>query len=226
MNRNLSGSQFSEYDERPDPKGPGQQGVLFRKEAPARGTSDQRRGIYTDKWGDQKDHRLERGRATGMLPGDGVLYHGTSSRLKPGSLITPGKSANFEPYENGFGNGNTLDVNHEHVFATPHLHDAYRYAKVSQEVQSSQRGTRRGAHVYEVQPTGPVQTDAEDSDSRHSYSDQAESFQSKTPYRVLRALPIAHAQEEYRAYHEDELGSEPGAYPYAPKPPMNYRMEF
>lgn len=217
MNSNLSSDQFSAYDERPDPKKPGQQGVLFRKEAPARGTPDERRGISENEWGDRTDARRERGRATGEMPNDGILYHGTSSRLKPGSLITPGHEANFEGAEFGpYQHGKTHDVNHEHVFATPHLHDAYRYAKVSQEVQSATRGSRRRAFVYEVQPTGPVQIDHEDEDARTGNA-EAQAFQTKHPYRVVGVHPMASAQSAYVWQMEDEYGMERGEYPYSPK---------
>src|SRR5258708_10681846 len=37
-------------------------------------------------------------------------------------------------------------------------------------------------------------------------------------YRVMRALPLAHAQQAYRDYMETDLGAEPGSYELAPKP--------
>jgi hypothetical protein len=157
--------------------------VLFRHEAQARGTPDERRGIGQNRWGEETDARRERGRATGTVPDGGVLYRGTSSRLRPGSVIMPGHQPNFQAYDNGYGHGKTHDVNHEHVFARPNLHEAYRYAKVSQEVQSSDRGSRRRAFVYEVRPTGPVQIDREDDDARAGYN-EPEAFQSKVPMRA------------------------------------------
>lgn len=215
MNPNLSDDQFSEYDERPDPKGPGQQGVLFRKEAPARGTPDQRRGIHVDRWGEERDERIMKGRATGFVPRE--LYHGTSSRFKPDSKVQPGKPANFEGYNSGYGK--TQDVNHEHVFATPNLHDAYRYAMVSQDMQSKNRGVERRPHVYRVQPTGPVQLDPEDRENVYE-GNPPEAFQSKHPFRVLNPIQLSQARDEYQYYMEDELGERPGNYQFAPKPRM------
>lgn len=232
---------LSAYDERPDPKGPGQQGVLFRKVAPA---MDQRvrehlapehpMGYWTgrfnagrqyDRYNDEsnwKDTRLLKGRATGMVPSE--LYHGTSARLKPGSQIEPGRPSNFPP---GSEHGSTMDTNAEHVFATQNLHDAYRFARVAQE----RNGGR--AAVYKVQPTSSVQTDAEDADTRGGYNTDPETgqsyaelgaFQSKKPLRVLNKVQFSKAKEAYRSQMEDEMGEEPGKYEFAEKTPAQRQM--
>jgi len=217
---------FSAYDERPDPKGPGQQGVLFRKVAPAQ-NQDKRQHLVPEEQSqyakskhiqpELKDERLLKGRATGMVPEE--LYHGTSARLKPGSLITPGRPGNYPGQSTGgaAAHGKTMDENHEHVFAATELHHAYSAAKVAQENKVNNGSTSARPHVYRVQPTGPVQIDAEDADTRAGYSDSAEAFQSKKPLRVMNEVQFADAKESYRSEMEDEQGYDPGAYPFAPK---------
>jgi hypothetical protein len=226
----LNSQQFSAYDERPDPKKPGQQGVLFRKVAPA---MDQRRrehlapersladfsrrswsskdpvAAYNDpeNW---RDERLAKGRATGLVDVN-ALVHGTAARLKPGSLIKPGKPSNWV--------GRTADVNSEYAFATPNLHDAFRYAHKAKE--SGNRNSGRPG-VYRVQPTGPVQIDPEDEDARAGYSEGADAFQSKHPFKVLSKVQFSDAQEAWREHNEDDMGMEPGSYEYAPKQRQDY----
>ena len=201
------------YDERPDPRRPGQQGVLFRNVAPAMDQSKRQHQVHGDfgkDYPDTLDERVLKGRATGSVPP--VLYHGTAARMRPGNLIQPGKPANFEGYATNTGHGMTQDIHHTHVFATRNLHDAYRFAMVAQEHHPGSQ-----AAVYEVQPTGPVQTDPEDVDARTGYGG-AESFQSKHPLRVLNKIQFSQARDAYKDYMENELGALPGDYEFAPKP--------
>lgn len=200
-----------QWDMRPDPKKPGQQGVLFRREAPARGTPDQRRGIVPGRWGDVEDTRHTQGGRVHGIPSE--LYHGTAARLKPGSLITPGRPQNYDPYVNT-GYGKTQDINREHVFAASELHYAHSAARVAQERRKMRNPSSYGrAYVYRVQPTGPVQSDAEGDRGAEDY---VENFQSKRPFRVLSRIQFGEHQEAYRAYMEDELGEKPGTYQWSP----------
>ena len=205
----------SAYDERPDPKGPGQQGVLFRKVAPAQ--SDAVRYGKREGEGEYPTDRATRAGAVHGVPG--ALYHGTAAKLKPGSLIVPGKKGNYPDHSSGVvaAHGKTMDEAHEHVFATEELHYAYSAAKIAQ----GNRGTASArAHVYRVEPTGPVQADAEDEDYRTGYSEEPSlgAYQSKRPLRVLNEVQFSVAQEAHRSYNEDELGEAPGSYEFAKKP--------
>lgn len=232
--------QLSAYDERPDPKRPGQQGVLFRNQAPAM-SEETRYGGMTPATALKKqdagdynarpdDRATRRGRVSNLqgFGTDEGLYHGTASKLKPGSIIRPGKQQNYSPEggpdTTGNGHGRTADVNKQHAFATSSMHLAHSAARVAQENrQSGVTGPRGGnadarPYVYKVEPVGPVQSDAEDVDHRAGYSmEHNGEVQSKQGFRVLHPVQFHEHQEAYRAYNEDELGSEPGSYPHAPK---------
>jgi hypothetical protein len=212
--------QFSAYDERPDPKGPGQQGVLFRKVAPAQSNAV-RYGEQppVNKWSPTTDRATRAGAVHG-IPSE--LFHGTAARLQPGSLIQPGKPANFDG-ENSNGHGKTDDVNHERVYATANMHDAYRFSRIAQETRRNNGSTSARAHVYRVEPAGPMQADSEDDDYSAGYNDTGVpdlgAYQSKQPLRVLNEVQFSEAKEAHRAYNEDELGEEPGSYEFAEKTP-------
>jgi hypothetical protein len=235
------------YDERPDPRGPGQQGVLFRREAPARANlraerdhlgptpEDQAQYIRHRDFGrygrgpdqnapkpEEYDLRALKGRVTGLVSHDEIrdgLYHGTAARLNPGSMIRPGQTPNFGTNGQNWGNGQSKDVNRENAFATGGLANAYHYAQNAREMRETRGNVQRGnarAHVYRVQPTGPVSFDAEDEDARMGYGEGISQFQSKHPFRVMNHVQFGDAQEAYRSHMEDELGDEPGQYKYAP----------
>lgn len=243
----LNAQQFSAYDERPDPKKPGQQGVLFRKVAPAQDqrtrqhlapeatlgqmaqsySAKQRGANPVDLYNEEsnwKDVRQLKGRATGMVPPGGVLTHGTAARLKPGSMIKPGQAPNFgTPGARLNDYGTTADVHRENAFAGTDLAGAHRFARIAQEMRNQRTGrTDARANVYNVQPVGPIQTDPEDSDAREGYADPDEphAFQSKQGFKVLNKVQFGEHQEAYRELHEEEYGDEPGAYPWAPKTPQ------
>lgn len=220
----LNPEQFSAYDERPDPRGPGQQGVLFRRVAPAMSEQTRYHHPPVEHSYDAEVDRFTAQGAVHNIPTE--LYHGTAAKLKPGSLIRPGQHPNFGTRGANFGHGISADVNREHVFATGNLADAYRYARIAQQSGNWNTDYAR-PHVYRVQPTGPVQADAEDADYRAGYSDtpDLEAYQSKQPYRVLSRVQFPEAKEAYRSYMEDELGSEPGKYEFADKTPEQRHEE-
>lgn len=152
---------------------------------------------------DMLDARRLNGRVTGTHGVDlGTgLYHGTAARLKPGSLINPGHAQNFAP-------GMSADTKRENVFATNTLVNAYHYAKTAKEVRENRGSAAKGsvrAHVYRVQPTGPVSYDREDEDARTGYSepgtDEPElQFQSRHPLRVLHEVQFGAARKAYQDY--------------------------
>jgi Rifampin ADP-ribosyl transferase len=153
------------------------------------------------------------------------LYHGTAARLQPGSMLRPGQKPNFGAIGDNWGNGQSADTKRENVFATADMANAFRYSQNAREMRESgphanvAKGNAR-AHVYQVQPTGPVSFDKEDTDARMGYKDPSDSdvqFQSKSPLRVLHPVQFSDAQEAYRSRMEDDYGEEPGNYQYAPR---------
>lgn len=191
-------SQFSAYDERPDQKKPGQQGVLFRKVAPARNDEpgSQLQGArYQEK-------SPNTGNATGYLGYGQDLYHGTSSTKKPGERITPGRASNWMTTMGRM----TRDTKSQRVYATNDLEQAYHFAMRS----ARQRGGR--PQVYTVKPTGPMQVDEENrppegwnpniSDDQFGGWDaeddyEPKNFQSYKPLRITGRVPIREARDEY-----------------------------
>lgn len=244
--RNAGYDEGVGFDQKPFSSGY-QQGTLFRREAPARinrraeqehlGPDPDETVYRRDKDTgkplhpqEEYDLRKLKGRATGLVPEGGYLYHGTAARFTPGkSQVKPGQTPNFAIEGQNWGNGNSKDVNREHAFGTTSLANAYHYAKNAQDMRENgpyanvSRGNAR-ANIYQIRPTGPVSIDPEDDDARHGYKDYDDSdagegiqFQSKHPFHVMNKVQFADAQEAYRGYMEDELGHEPGQYKYAPR---------
>lgn len=190
---------------------------------------EQRYGRFSPEnvaqWDGEVDLRQLKGRVTGNTNFDlgHDLFHGTAARLKPGSLISPGRNPNFGTNGQNWGNGQSLDTKRENVFATPSMANAFNYAQNAREMRETRGNVTKGngrAYVYRVQPTGPVSFDKEDVDARHGYNDPGDEttqFQSRHPLRVLHPVQFHEAQEAYRSYMEDDLGNEPGQYKYAPR---------
>lgn len=185
------------YDERPDPGRSGQQGVLFRRTAPAMDQDKRNRvertGGHVPGWSvghPEKDDVWQEGPPVSQRPLAGwvadlpsSLYHGTAANMRPGDMIVPGHRANFDRG----AEGGSLDASGEHAFATSSVADAEKYARNAagiQEVRGSAGATPR---VFRVQPVGPVQSDAEDY-SRQDPSYTPDSFQSRQGFRVLHEL--------------------------------------
>lgn len=181
LHRALNYRQFSAYDERPDPKKPGQQGTLFRKVAPAReGFGSQKEGAR------QPDKEPYTGIVRYMNPHE--LYHGSiSGSLRPGRLIRPGRPSNWP--------GKTKDYNAEHVFATGDLTQAYHHA------MRAATNAQKPPAIFRVQPTGPVQYDVETRPDKEWYDPENDDtdpvYQSKKPMRVMERIPIQEARDEY-----------------------------
>lgn len=102
------------------------------------------------------------------------FYHGTTADLEPGALISPGGTPNHARSDPGA------------VYMTEHPEHAQNWAAVaSRKAEYSwmmdRPGTRKfPAHVYQVEPTGPVEPDG-NTDSRVWPG----SYQSAHPLRVL-----------------------------------------
>lgn len=177
----LNQSQFSAYDERPDPKKPGQQGALFRKVAPAReGFGSQKEGAR------QPDKEPYTGIVRYLNPNE--LYHGSvSGSLRPGRLIRPGRASNWGM--------RSKDITRSHVFATGDITQAYHHA-----MNAAQKQGKRPA-IFKVQPTGPIQYDQEVRPERDYYDPENDYvdpvYQSKKPMRVTERVPIKEARDEY-----------------------------
>lgn len=138
----------------------------------------------------------------------GQLYHGTASRMRPGSQITPGRPTNYP--------GVTLDTGAEHVFATDDITEAWGHAQNASAIRNEGKTVyRRGMspdetgedpeylprpvyrpsapRVYPVSPTGPMQVDQEQTQAGYEPADpedydfdgdRATAFQSKHPLEV------------------------------------------
>lgn len=182
------------YDERPDPGRPGQQGVLFRRTAPAQ-DQDKRnhigykpvsqysenyewaepgKGKYAGKRVLPYDTRMMKGRVTGYLnPED--LMHGSNHEIEPGDSIRPGEHEANDML--GHGEGLTENGRRLHAYATPSRMIAEEY----------------GRNVYDVRPTGPVHLDPEymNQNDPMEIEDQLQmgefpAVRSKYPFRVLQ----------------------------------------
>lgn len=92
-----------------------------------------------------------------------ILYHGTAARLRPGSLIRPGRKPNF--------GGDSVDRNGRsvYVYATNDPDTAYWYAETLAKMVG-----RRFGYIYEVTPTGELLADRQEGD-----------FKSASPLRVI-----------------------------------------
>jgi len=92
-----------------------------------------------------------------------ILYHGTAARLRPGSLIRPGRKPNFG------GDYVDRDGRSVYVYATIDPDTAYWYAEMAAKL-----GGRRFGYVYEVTATGELLPDRQEWD-----------FKSASPLRVI-----------------------------------------
>lgn len=146
--------------------------------------------------------------------------HGTAARVRRGSMIVPGKSANFESAADVDTAGSS-DTGREHAFATTELDEAYRYAENARwkrmarnmgraqksmpeglspgeqgrRLEAAASGRRTRGHVYEVEPVGHVEPDPED--SRPEAGLEPQSFQSKEGFRVVGRVPYRQARQAF-----------------------------
>lgn len=146
----------------------------------------------------------------------GDLYHGTASRMRPGTMITPGRPSNYEDV--------TADTDAEHVFATNDLTTAWHHAQNASSIRNAGKVVyRRGMspddfgenpenvprpiyrpsapRVYPVTPTGDVHVDQEALDAGQTApdpdaEDPADAFQSRHPFRVTGRDIGSEAQRE------------------------------
>lgn len=92
-------------------------------------------------------------------------YHGTRADLKPGDLIAPGYTSNFDSGRKA-----------NHVYLTATLDAATWGAELAQ-------GEGRG-RIYIVEPTGPIENDPNLTDKRFP-GNPTKSYRSREPLRVV-----------------------------------------
>lgn len=105
------------------------------------------------------------------------FYHGTAADLRPGSLIHPaakiGRPVNFPGYESK-----------DHAYATPSQSHAGEYAQLALDWAYNRRqGHGKSRRVYEVQPTGPIEADPDDTTT--------DAYRSTSPWKVTRRVPVS-----------------------------------
>ncbi len=119
--------------------------------------------------------------------GTGVerFYHGTKAGLELGSLIEPGRRANFgEP-----------DRIANYVYMSGTLDAATWGAELAQ-------GDGRG-RIYIVEPTGPIENDPNLTDKRYP-GNPTKSYRSRAPLRVTGEVTdwVGHSADELKAMHD------------------------
>jgi hypothetical protein len=143
--------------------------------------------------------------------GTGELFHGTNAHLRPGQLIEPGRPGNWPAA--------TADTDAEHVFASLDPTSAYHFAASAVNAHVARSGTdaedlgdgfiyRRGRYTppqerrrtYRVEPTGPMERDAEIDEEDHEYTPH---FQSKHPLRVVGEYKGA--REAYTSEYGEDI---------------------
>ncbi|QCR18971.1 NAD(+)--rifampin ADP-ribosyltransferase [Agrococcus sp. SGAir0287] len=103
---------------------------------------------------------------------DGPFFHGTAAALPPGALLTAGFRSNYRP-----------DVVMRHVYVTA-LRDG---AGLAAELAVELVGGSATPHVYEVEPTGPLEDDPNVTDQRYP-GNPTRSYRTTQPVRIVREV--------------------------------------
>ncbi len=118
--------------------------------------------------------------ATGEVLDDGPFFHGTTTDLAVGDLLTAGHPSNYRP-----------EVVMNHIYFTALRDGAGLAAELSRELRG---GT---PHVYQVEPTGDWENDPNVTDKKFP-GNPTRSFRSREPLRV-----VAEIDDWTRLSHED-----------------------
>lgn len=121
----------------------------------------------------------------------GPFYHGTKADLKPGELLLPGGSSNYQ---------STLKMNHIYFTALP---NGASLAAALARGEAKER-------VYEVIPTGNFENDPNLTDKKFP-GNPTRSYRSESPLKIVREIenwvrPAAEDLERFRKKVEDNKG--------------------
>lgn len=120
----------------------------------------------------------------------GPFLHGTRVALAPGDLVLPGRPSHFRP-------ARPL----AQVYFTTRAETAVWGAELAVSFAPSQRdGRPAAARVYEVEPLGPFEDDANVTDKRFP-GNPTRSYRSRDPLRVVAEVTgwTRHTPEELQA---------------------------
>ena len=102
----------------------------------------------------------------------GPFFHGTKAALQAGDLLTAGHRSNYR-----------ADVVMNHVYFTALVDGAGLAAELAVELD----GGRGEPHVYEVEPTGPIEDDPNVTDKKFP-GNPTRSYRSAEPLRIVREV--------------------------------------
>ena len=100
---------------------------------------------------------------------DGPFFHGTVADLRPGELLTAGRSSNYRP-----------EIVMNHIYFTALVDGAGLAAEIASELAQGDPAPR----VYRVEPTGPFENDPNVTDKKFP-GNPTRSYRSSAPLRVL-----------------------------------------
>lgn len=97
----------------------------------------------------------------------GPFYHGTAALLKPGDLLTPGFTSNYQKGR-----------------VSNHIYFSSTVASLAAQLAAALTGVEGRGHVYIVEPTGPFEDDPNVTNKRFR-GNPTKSYRSKDPLRVI-----------------------------------------
>ncbi len=110
----------------------------------------------------------------------GPFFHGTRARLAPGDLLVPGHRSNYRP-----------EVVMRHVYVTALRDGAGLAAELAVELAATAGDPPADGpfepHVYEVEPTGPIEDDPNVTDKKFP-GNPTRSYRTAQPVRVVREV--------------------------------------
>jgi len=127
----------------------------------------------------------------------GPFFHGTKAALQVGDLLTAGHQSNYR-----------ADVVMNHIYFTALVDGAGLAAELAVELN----GGKCEPHVYEVEPTGPIEDDPNVTDKRFP-GNPTRSYRSAEPLRVVREVTDWHrlTAEELQTWREKLAAIDPSA---------------
>ena len=97
----------------------------------------------------------------------GPFYHGTAALLKPGELLMPGFTSNYQKGR-----------------ISNHIYFSTTVASLAAQLAAALTGVEGRGHVYIVEPTGPFEDDPNVTNKRFK-GNPTKSYRSKDPLRII-----------------------------------------